>query len=501
MKKICFFLHRRFTHIGTVLAHTISQKYPETTFCSYVGTRLSYTFLKEQTLTPFTDLLLEEDIHKKINEEKVDIEYLQWLEKEFGIPNLWPYLYIDRVIMSGQLLREYPYNTPLLSYEDMLKKLQVTAKAIIDFLETEKPDTVVTAVIGSVGSMLLYHIAKKKGIQTIHIEFARIGNRIALSEDYRTFSWVRSRFRELQNGSVSPCNNAAKKFIAEFRSAPAPYDAETAEDFYNTSRLKNLYFLLPKNMFPSISWHIKTLCNDLFRAANPDYTDIFIWWATWDKIKRKIRALIGYRDFYFDHRTYTGRYAYYPLHIEPEVATLLYAPFYTNQIELIRATARSLPIDMLLFVKEHPGMLGYRTRDYYSEITKIPNVRLISPGVSGNQLAQNASLTVTITSTGGWESLLFKKPVITFGDVFYNDIPGVLTCRNFEELPHMTKKQLEEWHHDESLLENYVSALLEDSVDVYFADMWNRAARLDEILNDQGIKDLAHLLAQKSGLK
>lgn len=499
--KICFFLQRRFTPIGVALAYEIMQKHPGTTFCSYVDTQSRLTFLKEQVVTPFTAFLVEEDIHKKICDEKVDIEYLQWLESEYGIPNLWPYLYVDRVIMNGQLLRDYPYDTPLLSYEDMLKKLQVTARALIDFLDTEKPNAVVTSVIGSVGSMLLYHIAKKKGIQTIHIEFARIGSRIALTEDYSTLSWVRSRFKELQNGSSSSYKNEAQKFLTEFRSAPAPYDADTANDFYNTSRLKNLNFLRPKNLLHSISWHIRTFLKDVFQAKKLDYTHVLIWWSTWDKIKRKVRALRGYQSFYFDHRTYTGRYAYYPLHIEPEIAMLLYAPYYTNQIELIRATARSLPIDMLLFVKEHPGMLGYRTRAYYKEITKIPNVRLISPGVPGNKLAQDAAITVTITSTSGWESLLLKKPVITFGDVYYNDIPGVLTCRNFEELPHMVKKQLGEWRHDEQTLLNYVSALLEDSVDVYFADMWNRAAPLDEILNDQGIKDLAHLFAKKIGLK
>lgn len=498
--KICFFLQRRFTPIGVALAHEILEKHPGTTFCSYVDTETRLMFLKEQTATPFTAFLVEEDIHKKMSEEKIDIGYLEWLEKEYGIPNLWPYLYVDRVMMNGQLLRDYPYDTPLLSYEEMLKKLQVTAKAIIGFLETEKPDAVVTSVIGSVGSMFLYHIAKKKGIQTLHIEFARIGNRIALTEDYNTFSWVQSRFTELQNGSPSSERAAAKKFITEFRSAPAPYDAETSVDFYNTSRLKNLNFLHPKNLFHSIAWHIATLFKDLARIKNTDYTHVFIWWSTWDKIKRKVRALRGYQEFYFDHRTYTGKYAYYPLHIEPEIAMLLYAPFYTNQLELIRATARSLPIGMLLFVKEHPGMLGYRTRAYYKEMTKIPNVRLISPGVPGNQLAQGAALTVTITSTSGWESLLLQKPVITFGEVFYNDIPGVLTCRNFEELPYMVKKQLEEWQHNEQDLENYVSALLEDSVDVYFADMWNRAAPLDEIQNDQGIKDLAHLFAKKIGL-
>ena len=55
---------------------------------------------------------------------KLDIEYLHFLEKEYGIPNLWPYLHIDRVVMHGQLIREYPHDQPLLSHEEMMRLLR-----------------------------------------------------------------------------------------------------------------------------------------------------------------------------------------------------------------------------------------------------------------------------------------------------------------------------------------------------------------------------------------
>ena len=495
--KICFFLQRRFAYIGHAMACNIKEFAPETEFCAVVQFRQSLEFIKNQQEIKYTSILFDEDIYSSLFEEKIDLEYLRQIEKEYGIPNLWPYLYIDRVVMNGQLVREYPFNQPTLSYEDMQRCLQVNAKAIIAFLETEKPDAVVISVVGSVASTMLYHIAKKKGIQVINIEFARIGNHIAFSEDDRTFTWVKKRFDEIQGGRVSKESESAKKFLTEFRDHPAPYDAEHQQEYYGKKgRLTELKFLYPKRLIKSIPWHIKTLLGDIRKRKNNDYTDIFIWWALWDKLKRKTRGFVGFSDMY-TKPDFGGRFAYFPLHTEPEIAMMRYAPYYTNQQELIKAIAHALPIDMLLYVKEHPGMVGYRTRAYYKEILKIPNVRLISPNVPGNELSRRAALTATITSTAGWEALLCKKPSITFGDTYYNDIPGVERCRGFEELPYLVQKQLNNWENDDKTLLNYISALLEDSVAVDFAAMWNEAASFEKIVHDSGMKALSHLLAQK----
>jgi hypothetical protein len=225
-----------------------------------------------------------------------------------------------------------------------------------------------------------------------------------------------------------------------------------------------------------------------------------LWNALWDKLKRKVRGVVGFSGI-FSTPNYSIPYAYFPLHIEPEIAMMLYAPYYTNQIELIKVAARALPISMKLYVKEHPGMAGYRTRGFYRELRKIPNVCIIAPHLSGTEIARHAALTITITSTSGWEALLLKKPVITFGDVFFNDIPGVLRCRGFEELPYLVKQQLELWKHDEKTLVNYISALIEDSVEVDFSELWNRGASANEMKSDVGVRQLALLLGNKIGLR
>lgn len=498
--KICFFLQRRWALIGHAMATHLQENFSDTEFCGLVSMRPSLKFLQDQKDIHYTSLLLEDDIHKKLFSETIDYPYLTWLEKEYGTPNLWPHLYVDRVVMNSQLRREYPYNEPLLSHEDMLRRIQVTAKEIIAFLDREKPDVVVISVIGSVGSSLLYTIAQKRGIKTITIELARIQNRMAFSETYKGFSWVTTYFKEIQGGRKSQEYQHAIDFLNEFRERPTAYRKEADPSFNKqTLRRANLFFLRPAHLLWSIYWHLKTLLKDLGKAQNSDYTDIFIWWHVWDKLKRKTRGLVGYADLY----TKLGdneRYAYYPLHYDPEMATLLYAPYYTDQMMLIKAIARSLPVDMKLYVKEHPAMVGYRTRKFYKEILKTPNVQLIGPNQSGILLAKNASLTVTITGSGGWESILFKKPVITFGDVFYNDLSFVKQCRGFEELPYLIKSQLEHQTNNEEETLNFISALLEDSIPVDYMNLWINADSLHDITKDSGIAAFTNQLGEKIGL-
>ena len=133
--KVCFFLQRRFAYIGHALACRLKETEPSMQFCGVVQTRPSLRYLQSQTDLTYTSLLLEGDFLHKIKEEKIDPKYLTVLEKEYGLPTLWPYLYVDRIVMNGQLKREYPYNHPTLSHNDMLRLVQITARKLTAFLD------------------------------------------------------------------------------------------------------------------------------------------------------------------------------------------------------------------------------------------------------------------------------------------------------------------------------------------------------------------------------
>lgn len=493
--KICFLLQRSFWRIGHALAVNLKNNFRVKEFCGYAHLRTTKEFLDSQKEIEYKPLILDEDIHKKYKEEKIDFEFLKRLEKDYGIPNLWPYLTIDRTLMYSILPREYPSDKPFYSHEEMLKILQVKARAIIAFLEKEKPNSLVLYQPGSTSNLLLFHIAKKMGIKTIVFYLPGIKNIYAITEDYNRLSYAEKTFEKIEKDIYnSPLKEKAQKWINEFRKTPQPYHPDASPGKNVLNRLEQMKFIFPKNFVKTTLWFIH-----LIFKKNKDYTDERPIWFLIDRMKRKFRTIVGYSDLY-DEIEENEDFAFFPLSAEPELSLYLWAPFITNQIELAKHIARSLPAHFKLYVKEHPAMFGYRTRHYYKQLKKIPNVKLINPKIQGYDLIKKAKLITIITGTGGWEASILKKPVITFGNIFYNKLSMVKNCRCVDELPYLVKEQLENFQYNEQELINFLAAIMEESVEIDLIDLWYKEENLEKIKNDPGIQKLADLLAKKLGL-
>lgn len=497
--KACFLLQRRFAYLGHKLAIILNRKYGINEFCGYVYVRSGYEFLKNQKDINYSGLLLDDDIHNTYVKEQIDLKFLKNLEKELGIPNLWPYIALDRVVMFNQLAREYPYNTPIYTHEEMIKIFQAKARAIISFIDNEKPDFIFLTVIGGIGSRLLYEIAKKRGIKVLIEIETRIGeDSCLLTEDYKNFSGAEQLFNKyLQSGTMSPEIGQAKQFIENFRHEPDTYSYRISPQNKKTGRKKELKWLFSKKIIKSFFWFIKFCLKYATRKRRPDYAEEKPLTFLIDRLKRKTRSLINFHHLY-DKINLNEEYAYFPLHFEPEISVLLYAPFWTDQLNLIRQIAQSLPLHFKLYVKEHPHMVGYRTHSYYNELKKIPNVKLVNPDTPSLTLIRNAKLITTISGTAGWEAVLFKKPVITFGDVFYNKLSTVKKCYAIETLPWLIKEQLESFTYDERELENFIGAIMEESIRIDVLKIWERGVTPD--IEKEKLTLLADLIAKKLNL-
>ena len=493
--KGCFILQRRFAYIGHNIAVFLKEKYGVNDFCGFVLQRPSYNFLKSQTEITYSKLLLEEDIHKDYKNVKLDINYLRWLEKEYGIPNLWPYLTVDRVVMSNQLVREYPYDKSPYTHEEMLKILQVKARAIIDFLEKEKPDFIFASVIGSVGTYLLYHIAKKKNIKVWITLITAIKNLYTLSEHYAYFTETEKRV--LENKFSIDSIEKAKQFIQDFRNQPAPYYADESPQRQPVFRYQQMRFLLPRNFLKTCLWIVKYFYHHCRSDERDDYSYSGPFNYLKDGIKRKFRNLLGSYDL-CDKFDPTKDFAFYPLQYEPEVTSLLQAPFFTNQLHVAKMMARSLPAGYSLYIKDHPQMARYRPRSFYKQLKKIPNIKLLNPSFTSFQIIPHAKLIITLTGTAGWEATILGKPVIVLGNAFYNKLSFVEKCPKIEDLPFTIKKLLENPKYDENELIHFVAAIMEESADVNLQYLWEREKDITKI--KKGVEKLADLLAKKLGL-
>jgi hypothetical protein len=83
---------------------------------------------------------------------------------------------------------------------------------------------------------------------------------------------------------------------------------------------------------------------------------------------------------------------------------------------------------------------------------------MLSVDAGSHELVRYCSLVITINGTVGWEGLLFNKPVITFGNIFYNSFPLVERVSDFRKLPYIIRDLLQNYQPDEELLWKYIVA-------------------------------------------
>lgn len=421
------------------------------------------------------------------------MDFLQDLEKRIGIPTLWQYINVDRIVRSGQLVREYPYDTPSYTHEEMLKMVQVHAKRIAAFLDREKPDFLFTAQPGAIGTILLYHLARERGIPTLVVMFPGVEARTCLSRRYNRLTFVEDAMQKhnsLAREKV-PYWKEAEEFIKSFRSAPRVYS-----QVYNAvpaaTRSAHFKFLVPRNFLRSI----KTIFGMYvyWRQNKDDYSAIHPVHHVLDRIKRKSRLLIGYDDMYGQLPSDVP-FVFFPLHLEPEVAITLQSPFFSDQLAVVRHVAQSLPAGYKLVVKEHPQMLGFRPRSFFKELRKIPNVVVVHPRLRALDIIPRAELIVTLAGTAGFEAVLLKKPVVTFGEVFYNALSTVKRSLIPEELPGLVRSQLNHPRFDEEELTRFVAAILEESAEVDVPYLWTQES--DEQKKREGLAPFVALVAKK----
>ena len=164
---------------------------------------------------------------------------------------------------------------------------------------------------------------------------------------------------------------------------------------------------------------------DRWGKSKEDYLTRHPLWYVRRDFGRIINRLYLNSKCIFDHSNKNEKYYIYPLHLQPEASTLIFAPEYVNQVELIRNIARVLPFGSLLYVKEHPAAYGRHSDGFYKELRKLHNVKLISPRESGRDLLTSSAGVIVLSGTMGWEAMLLGAPVFVLGDVFYDCIRGI----------------------------------------------------------------------------
>jgi hypothetical protein len=169
-----------------------------------------------------------------------------------------------------------------------------------------------------------------------------------------------------------------------------------------------------------------------------------------------------------------SEFIYYPLHVDPEAATMVRAPWHTDQLAVIEALAKCAPAQMSIVVKEHAPMLGLRPRGFYRQIARMPRVTLLGPEHSGLDLVRSSKLTAVITGTAAWEAMRLQKPVLVIADSPFLSLgQGVIHEPCLARLHEAIYRALKMPPAGDDMLEMYIAATLLESFEMPSSLLWD----------------------------
>ncbi|MEW5896120.1 MAG: hypothetical protein AB1668_00365 [Nanoarchaeota archaeon] len=284
--------------------------------------------------------------------------------------------------------------------------------------------------------LIMYAIAKKKGIKILDFTASPIHRRFTLMDSLNC-SWplIEKEYKKiLKNGFSKEEKSAAWRFIQNYRNSPI---VPTCRRKYNEPFPKKV-----KRYIYYARYIIK-------KRELPIITNRLLWPA---------KKLMFNSINFFEKPIKNEKYVLFNLHFQPEISTSLYGKWFADQPYVIEQISKSLPLNYMLYVKEHPFGYGNRKLNFYKRIRRLRNVRLIDPTENNFQLIKHASLIITITGTSGWEGLIFGKRVITFGNTYYNLCKEVKHLRASEDLPQTIKESLDK-KVDEKEIIKFVAAM------------------------------------------
>lgn len=490
--KACIVLQNQYSKVGHAIALYLKERYQIDSFSAYVFSRGAYDFVRSQRDINYSPILADHELHVKYQQETVDLDYIKRFENNYQPPELWRYFYSDRKLMMSIGPKEETTTVidPLYKHEDLLRIFQARAKAIEKMLSETKPDFILFFSLGALGHMLLYHTAKKLQIKTCFIDLARIGNLHTINNDFKTSSGVMEYFNNDMPGQFAGGEEQnAMDLLQNFRKTGS-LDLEYLKGVESVRPISNRT-LLPTNIIQTIRYLLTLTKNYTTNDNNFAYGETSLNPARFVlyKLRQRYRKLQGLESLYSQPEDGED-FAFFPLHYEPEMAILLLSPFYFDQVALLRIISRSLPLHFKLYVKEHPSMVFKRPKSYYKELLKLPNLKLIPHTVSSFDLIKKAKLITVITGTAGWEACFLGKPVITFGDIFYNALSFVRRVHNLESLPEVIREQLNNFQYNEREMIRLLASIFKDTAPFNITSLWYEADP-QKLKNDRGLRLVA----------
>lgn len=394
------------------------------------------------------DLLakLQHEIIIYVNSEYSKKYYLKYYPKEAKIYErnkmnlkkifidnhfLWKNFYESWDRKKGQkIFNDYSYVKTI---------IEKTYSDIREIIEREKPDYIVHEPPANILSETAFFLSKEFNIKYLGFIQSRIPGRIDVyDEKYTHSSLTRDNLNKIR------INSEDKDYFVRFNNLFLSHELKPdylqapVNKIHNMSLVK--YYIKKINRIPTYAYLNKTIKKNNFIW---DYETLYV--LKFQSIRNNLSRKVHKNNYkkYIDEVTSLSNkdYFVFPLHLQPEASTSGQATYFSDLLSTIKYIAFSLPYPNVLAVKEHPSALGTRSRSFYKELKKIPNVIFLDPHVNNEELIEKSKGVITLTSTLGLEAALKGKLVLILGKVFYNFHPNCVKVKFYDEISDIIKKE------------------------------------------------------------
>ena len=138
----------------------------------------------------------------------------------------------------------------------------------------------------------------------------------------------------------------------------------------------------------------------------------------------------AYFEFFtseYDEDTTNQSFVYFPLQTLSDLNSEIFINRYSDQLLAIEHLSNLLPADCKIIVKgSFNSEPDYLTPMFFHRIRRISNVVRVPSYVSSKHLIERCKFLATVSSSQGWEALSCGKKVLTFGNPWYLNLPGVI---------------------------------------------------------------------------
>ena len=199
------------------------------------------------------------------------------------------------------------------------------------------------------------------------------------------------------------------------------------------------------------------------------------------------------------------KYIDFPRHYQPEITTSPLGGPFVDQISALALLGKHVPSPYKIVVKEHPMQTWVgRGHDFYKNIVdQCKNIIFVNKSTSSHELIKNSVAVATITGTAGWEALFRKKPVLLFGNIFYELAPGVFKISNNQQCRNAINAIINNrFIYDDRLLRIFLLALESTAITAIVDSLYRKESLIEpQVLEDNLVLHLSNVINQVRCLK